>query len=169
MADESGLIRNRRYIVWDAEKASLNKLLLLLLPWMSDPTEGFGGPPTPIIPANQDPLWGSPQCSSNPRFQHPPNWLKHYLHTPLPLHESSTTPAPVDFSRKPRSGQEAQTSEPVGFETSHTDSLGFLYTNRRPNQHPEPWETHKTKYWKGETVTDKNTQPKRKQNQNRIQ
>jgi hypothetical protein len=29
MADESGLIRNRRYIVWDAEKASLNKLLLL--------------------------------------------------------------------------------------------------------------------------------------------
>jgi hypothetical protein len=31
MADESGLIRNRRYIVWDAEKASLNKLLLLLL------------------------------------------------------------------------------------------------------------------------------------------
>jgi hypothetical protein len=31
MADESGLIRNRRYIVWVAEKASLNKLLLLLL------------------------------------------------------------------------------------------------------------------------------------------
>jgi hypothetical protein len=30
MADESGLIRNRRYIVWDTEKASLNKLLLLL-------------------------------------------------------------------------------------------------------------------------------------------
>jgi hypothetical protein len=30
MADELGLIRNRRYIVWDAEKASLNKLLLLL-------------------------------------------------------------------------------------------------------------------------------------------
>jgi hypothetical protein len=30
MADESGLIRNRRYIVWDSEKASLNKLLLLL-------------------------------------------------------------------------------------------------------------------------------------------
>jgi hypothetical protein len=29
MADESGLIRNRRYIVWVAEKASLNKLLLL--------------------------------------------------------------------------------------------------------------------------------------------
>jgi hypothetical protein len=29
MADESGLIRNRRYIVWDAEKASVNKLLLL--------------------------------------------------------------------------------------------------------------------------------------------
>jgi hypothetical protein len=29
MADESGLIRDRRYIVWDAEKASLNKLLLL--------------------------------------------------------------------------------------------------------------------------------------------
>jgi hypothetical protein len=27
MADESGLIRNRLYIVWDAEKASLNKLL----------------------------------------------------------------------------------------------------------------------------------------------
>jgi hypothetical protein len=26
MADESGLSRNRRYIVWDTEKASLNKL-----------------------------------------------------------------------------------------------------------------------------------------------
>jgi hypothetical protein len=31
MADESGLIRNRRYIVWVAEKTSLNELLLLLL------------------------------------------------------------------------------------------------------------------------------------------
>jgi hypothetical protein len=31
MADESGLIRIRRYIVWDAEKASLNKLLLLTI------------------------------------------------------------------------------------------------------------------------------------------
>jgi hypothetical protein len=26
MADESGLSRNRRYVVWDTEKASLNKL-----------------------------------------------------------------------------------------------------------------------------------------------
>jgi hypothetical protein len=31
MADESGLSRNRRYIVWDTEKASLNKLQTIII------------------------------------------------------------------------------------------------------------------------------------------
>jgi hypothetical protein len=58
MADESGLIRNRRYIVWDAEKASLNKLLLLLLLRLSGGTEIYHANISHVIPSPGDPNLG---------------------------------------------------------------------------------------------------------------